>query len=102
MDRAYVSPTPLIWPVREVKTEVWVATEPTWLPSEYSFGETIQIKGKKPTSMIQSLYFIVLFPFSAFLTALLYKPIDRVTRSTLVLHVSMEPQSSQGWGGNFM
>lgn len=61
MDRAYVSPTPLIWPVRGVKTEVWVATEPTWLPSEYSFGETIQIKGKKPTSMIQSLYFIVLF-----------------------------------------
>lgn len=52
--------------------------------------------------MIQSLYFIVLFPFSAFLTALLYKPIDRVTRSTLVLHVSVEPQSGQGWGGNFM
>lgn len=29
-------------------------------------------------------------------TALLYKPIDRVTRSTLVLHVSVKTLSSQG------
>lgn len=39
-----------------------------------------------------SLYFICPVPFSPPLpTALLYKPIDRVTRSTLVLHVSVRP-----------
>lgn len=38
------------------------------------------------------LYFFCLVSFSLPLpTALLYKPIDRVTRSTLVLHVSVSP-----------
>lgn len=55
--------------------------------------------GKKPIFMVQSFYFIVLSPFSDFPTALLYKPIDRVTRSTLVLHVSVMSHCGQRWMG---